>query len=95
MLSSHGFRDEIQRPLFRTRLAEVGYVHPIELGAGRDELVLIEDAHADQNVAEVGPRRGVRCQGMFDLGLGGEVALQEHLLEPKAGTSVEPWRDFG
>ena len=34
VLSSHGFRDEIQRPLFGTRLAEIGDVHPVELGAG-------------------------------------------------------------
>ena len=84
VLASHGIRDEIQCLLLRARLPEVGNIHPVELGASRNELVLIEDAHADQNVAEVGPRRGIRSQRLLDLRLGREVALQEHLLEPKA-----------
>ena len=37
------------------RLPEVGDVHPVELGASRDQVVFVENAHADKHIREISP----------------------------------------
>ena len=92
VLACDGVRDEGQRLGLWVGLPKVGDVHPVELGTRGNDVVLAEDPHADQHVAKVLPRGRFRRRRLLDLCLGHEVALQEHLLEPEAGTPVELWR---
>ena len=91
MLAGHGVRNEVKRLRLGVGLPKVGDVHPIELGSGRHEVVLVDEPHADKHVPEVADGGGFRCHRNLELCLGHEVALQQHLLEPEVGPPIEPW----
>ena len=73
-------------------LPEVRNVHAVELGPCRNQVVLVENAHADEDIAEVGPGGGIGRESVLDLCFGREVALQENLLESKGCPPVGLWR---
>ena len=89
VLTGHGIGNEVQRLRLGVGLTKVGDLHPVELGSGRDESVLVENPHADEHVTEVAHGRGIRRQRNLELCLGHEVALEQHLLETKVGPSIE------
>ena len=80
---------QIKCLLFGRCLPQVGDVHAVELRTCRNQVVIVENLHADEDITEVSSRRGIRSQCMLDLSLCGEIALQQHLLQPEAGPTVE------
>ena len=90
VLTGHGIGNELQRVNLGGGLPEVRHLHAVELRSSVDEVSLIDEPHVEERVPEVRRSAVDRCrEGLVDLSLGHEVALEQQLLEAHAGLTVQ------
>ena len=90
VLTCQGIGNEVQCVHLGRGLTEVRDLHAVELRSSINEISLVDESHAQECTPEI--RRFVvqRCrEGLVELGLGDETALEQQRLEGQAGLGVE------